>query len=326
MCTLAHARVHARAFSPPASLTPRLELGASQGFDTDDGSSWYDIHHNFMWMADGWKMDYGGHDSKFTDNVVYGGNGQSCFNAEPFLPGHGAEWARNKCALIHTKNIGCSESCTCPGTVAPGAAPGTADCGLALSGNAYYLPAEGSLAKVNVSVACGGHDATWDEWRGNGSDAGATLSTMPSDALLVEWGRALLGMSAVPGPPAPRPGPLPPAPPPFYPPTCEGQCARNGWGCVGRSSGCNQPSCAQGCLIANATQSVTQCHAACHAMVHQCVWTVRNVTSGENVTLNECVTCPDGVSSCEGEKACDLGCKLFFNHSFLSTRTPAVVI
>ena len=38
--------------------------GSSQGFDTDDGSSWYDIHHNFFFDADGWKMDYGGHDSK----------------------------------------------------------------------------------------------------------------------------------------------------------------------------------------------------------------------------------------------------------------------
>ena len=27
--------------------------GASQGFDTDDGSSWYDINNNFMFMADG---------------------------------------------------------------------------------------------------------------------------------------------------------------------------------------------------------------------------------------------------------------------------------
>ena len=27
--------------------------GASQGFDTDDGSSWYDIHDNFFFLADG---------------------------------------------------------------------------------------------------------------------------------------------------------------------------------------------------------------------------------------------------------------------------------
>ena len=29
--------------------------GASQGFDTDDGSSWYDIHDNFFFEADAWK-------------------------------------------------------------------------------------------------------------------------------------------------------------------------------------------------------------------------------------------------------------------------------
>eukprot|EP01049_Picozoa_sp_SAG25_P009223 SAG25_NODE_895_length_4876_cov_4.475822_7_plen_71_part_00 len=44
--------------------------GASQGFDTDDGSSWYNITNNFFFLADGWKMDYGGHDSFFNDNLV----------------------------------------------------------------------------------------------------------------------------------------------------------------------------------------------------------------------------------------------------------------
>ena len=30
--------------------------GASQGVDNDDGSSWYHIHHNVFYMADGFKM------------------------------------------------------------------------------------------------------------------------------------------------------------------------------------------------------------------------------------------------------------------------------
>ena len=34
--------------------------GSSQGFDTDDGSSFYNISDNFFFMADAWKMDYGG--------------------------------------------------------------------------------------------------------------------------------------------------------------------------------------------------------------------------------------------------------------------------
>ena len=65
--------------------------GASQGFDTDDGSSWYDIHHNFLYQSDGKKMDYGGHDCAFHDNLVYveGKDGQNCINTASFLPGHG---------------------------------------------------------------------------------------------------------------------------------------------------------------------------------------------------------------------------------------------
>ena len=37
--------------------------GGSQGFDTDDGSSFYAIHDNVMYAADGMKMDYGGEQS-----------------------------------------------------------------------------------------------------------------------------------------------------------------------------------------------------------------------------------------------------------------------
>ena len=265
--------------------------GASQGFDTDDGSSWYDIHHNFFFQSDGWKMDYGGHDSKFTDNVVYGGNGQNCFNAQSFLPSHGVEWSRNKCALTHSKTIGESSGCKCPGVVPHSAAPGTSSCGLTLKGNEYFLVATGSLGKVNASIGCSGDGVTFEEWQGNGSDVDATLSTMPSDELLVSWGRALLGMPALPGPVPPNPGPLPPAPTPHFPHTCQGQCNKAGFGCVGATSGCNQPSCAQGCLIANATRSAKICAAACKSMVHQCTWTVLNVSSGKNVTLDECNSC-----------------------------------
>ena len=45
------------------------QYGASQGFDTDDGSSWYDIHDNFMFQADGWKMVSAGSD-RFGDALL----------------------------------------------------------------------------------------------------------------------------------------------------------------------------------------------------------------------------------------------------------------
>jgi hypothetical protein len=95
--------------------------GASQGFDTDDGSSWYDIHDNFFFLADAWKMDYGGHDSRFTGNVVYHGanDGQNCVNTWPFLAGHGAVWEGNRCILPRSNNLaGSISTCDCPGPAA----------------------------------------------------------------------------------------------------------------------------------------------------------------------------------------------------------------
>ena len=78
---------------PPYVLPPSTKVDIHQGFDTDDGSSWYDIHDNVLWKASGWKMDYGGHDSAFHDNIVYNDKGgQACINTGGFLPGHGVHW------------------------------------------------------------------------------------------------------------------------------------------------------------------------------------------------------------------------------------------
>ena len=63
-------------------------------------------------------MDYGGHDSRFTGNVIYHGanDGQNCVNTWPFLPGHGAVWEGNKCILPRSNNLaGSISTCDCPG-------------------------------------------------------------------------------------------------------------------------------------------------------------------------------------------------------------------
>ena len=100
--------------------------GSSQGFDTDDGSSWYWIHDNFFFDADATKMDYGGHDNIFSDNLIYvrQGDGQNCLNQGSYLPGHGLEYSRNKCILPFSKTIGHCSGCNCSGDLAgPGRNP-----------------------------------------------------------------------------------------------------------------------------------------------------------------------------------------------------------
>ena len=228
--------------------------GASQGFDTDDGSSWYDIHDNFFFMADGkntrmllyfkvasfhkfrvfrifvlnsrvlsaWKMDYGGHDSRFTGNVIYIAHkdGQNCFNSWPMLPGHGTVWSGNKCILQTSLNLGnpgdgIVPALHCPGpaeTVVPWNKSETttdtwrAECGLTLEDNEYYTSnVSGTTVNADCpesppgSNNCGNRrgmvQPTFAEWTGKyWNDKGSTLSPLPTDAQLLAWAREQLGM------------------------------------------------------------------------------------------------------------------------------------
>jgi hypothetical protein len=209
--------------------------GSSQGFDTDDGSSYYNISDNFFFMADAWKMDYvssesrtrnlltpraqpadptrrltlrislqGGHDSIFSDNVVYHGHndGQNCLNTWPFLPDHGALYQRNRCVLPKSSNLfGLIANCDCPGNkTAPPWTPGSPEppkeCGVDFGDNHYYTQ-DGT-----AQIGCKKPAADWAAWTGKyGNDPGSSLGALPSDDELLSWAREKL----------PTLGPSPPA-------------------------------------------------------------------------------------------------------------------
>ena len=139
------------------------------------------------------QMDYGGHDSRFADNVIYrgrpGGDGQNCFNSWPFLPGHGAEWSGNKCILPQDYNIGnLFHGCDCPGKTAPDGS-GSSECGISFADNQYFT------ANGSAFVACKKPMPTLQEWqKTTGSDKGSTSSVMPSDDQIMAWAKEKLGM------------------------------------------------------------------------------------------------------------------------------------
>lgn len=203
--------------------------GASQGFDTDDGSSWYDIHDNFFFMADAWKMDYGGHDTTFTGNIIYHGHndGQNCVNTWPFLPGHGYTYKHNKCILPRSLNIGnvgdgiVPGCATCPGKrseLRPYDPIYTTDTWRALGGGDFqsndYFTSSPSDTSVNCDCvldpefpgSCGKNppgykQPSFAEWQTKyGNDKGSTLNAVPSDEELLQWARAKLNMPAAPAP------------------------------------------------------------------------------------------------------------------------------
>ena len=80
--------------------------GAAEGVDNDDGSSWYHVFRNVFYDAEGFKMDYGGHDSIYEDNLVISyptrnrrHGGAHCIDFDHFLPNHGHIVRRNRCVV-----------------------------------------------------------------------------------------------------------------------------------------------------------------------------------------------------------------------------------
>ena len=171
--------------------------GASQGFDTDDGSSWYNISANFMFEADGWKMDYGGHDSIISHNVFYhsvaGNDGQNCLNAWPFLPDHGASYTHNKCILPEsTVLFGMISSCDCPGNASFGQHwHSTADpdpeseCGVTFGSNQYFTPNGTATTKQ-----CGDFATKWMP----ANEPDSTVGLVPGDDQLITWAKDVLNL------------------------------------------------------------------------------------------------------------------------------------
>jgi len=289
--------------------------GASQGFDTDDGSSWFDIHDNFLYQSDGKKMDYGGHDCAFHDNIVFveGKDGQNCINTQSFLPGHGSRWFSNKCILADSKNVGTTSGCDCPGKSRVKTRNGTlarppSQCGVEMHDNQYFARPE---LPGNVTMSCAGPVLLYD-WLSSGSDEGSGVFEMPSDALLIAWAREKLGLA--PGPKPPMPKPLPPQPTPSYPRTCVGRCWRDGHCCADMVSGCSQPTCYQGCALAAISPDLETCSAQCEAAGGHCTFTYGNTT------LNMCNNCASVTppqecahqGTCENVASCIDGCKHHF--------------
>ena len=56
----------------PTIRTSHVADGAGFGVDNDDTSSYYKIHHNFMYLGGGVKCDYDGHEKRFYENVMLG--------------------------------------------------------------------------------------------------------------------------------------------------------------------------------------------------------------------------------------------------------------
>lgn len=165
--------------------------GGSQGFDNDDGSSWYNITANVIY-GEGLKQDYGGHDSIYANNlnIVEQYDGQNCINTWPFKRGKGpcGDWAGadaedcqhhhhfrdNKCVVLYTDVYS-------PGA---GGCPNDFDSMAFLANNSYYTPTAGNA----TLQGCG----ALGELQKNGAEVGSSSNALPTDGEWLQWAKEIL--------------------------------------------------------------------------------------------------------------------------------------
>lgn len=167
--------------------------GANSGaLDHDDGSSFYNDHHNFQ-VYGGHKSNFDGHAKRSVSNImafplVYL---PQCMRIFPALPlpspeGFFAEaFVNNTCILTDEGDsyldLGAA-NCT------PGSSLASQ---IVLANNSVYVPQNSS-----ADVKCGGKVFSFQDWMTTGSETGTTLTeSIPPTPQIIAWARALLGIS-----------------------------------------------------------------------------------------------------------------------------------
>lgn len=173
--------------------------GASQAVDNDDGSSWYRIHGNLFYAAEGFKMDYGGHDSRFESNLVmsYPYDGQQCVNmGGDYVAGHGHVVRDNRCVVgLGGRNVGsgCGDPSCAGGTEDPDRLEtvvtiyGCQDTHAVLIANRYFTPNGTALFR------CGDEINSLEDFQNKyGLEFGSSYDQTPSEDTLLDWSSSML--------------------------------------------------------------------------------------------------------------------------------------
>ena len=163
--------------------------GAAQGFDTDDGSAWYNIYNNFNWNALGYKNDYGGYFVNYFNNinVCWGGKGNSvaCWNIGPTnYNGPSNTLYGNKCIVYNTGNTDQIAFIGYPTS--------EKNSSLKLYNNSYYSLSGNALIGMGQSEQ-GVYNISEMQTVFN-LEIGSTSNGIPSNKEIIEWARQTLNM------------------------------------------------------------------------------------------------------------------------------------
>jgi hypothetical protein len=212
--------------APPTSRSIWLCSRATHDSLCCSGSSWYHSFENFWYSSDGTiallsdlrstltchscnflyvgvKMDYSGHDSNFENNlvVVNAYDGQNCINGGGFPPGHRSNFTGNRCVIAGCRGSPRSNlhgpcenkigNFQCDAENLAGSLAGS----WLLAGNSYYTPGGNASLPCGVTIAAAAAQA---KAKGGGPELDSVALPLPSDAELITFARATLGMVATP--------------------------------------------------------------------------------------------------------------------------------
>ena len=163
--------------------------GGSQGFDTDDGSAWYNIYNNVMYNALGYKNDYGGYNVNYHDNIniLFGGkvSTQSCWGMQgTFYNGPSNRVYNNKCIVYSTDGITSQ-------IWYPASKKGSA---LYLYNNSYYT------IYNNVTLKMQNESYDWNYYNITemqnilNKEYSSSSNPIPSNDEMLQWIQSLLGL------------------------------------------------------------------------------------------------------------------------------------
>ena len=140
-----------------------------ENVDNDDGSRYYKTHNNFfVYGGNGMKNDFGGHDNHHQDNI-YAYVGQALGvcgaldNHEDFFTGN---------TVILTGNSVGGPQCHTPGKT--------------VMGNNSYYTSSGDVKECGTDLA---------GWQKAGNEPGSSVGKTPSDAQIIAWATAKLGIN-----------------------------------------------------------------------------------------------------------------------------------
>ena len=144
---------------------------SQEAIDNDDGSCYYDTHHNvFTYSGNGMKNDFGGHDNHHHNNIyTFVGSG---FGINQQLEGHEDYFFNNTLVLLSDGAYGRGQQCQGPGQTV-------------VHDNTVYTPT-GNVTECSLPLA---------EWQAKGFDPGTVAAKYPDDSVLLEAMATLLDIT-----------------------------------------------------------------------------------------------------------------------------------